>query len=113
MRSEQFLDTNIFLRHLLGDDPAQSPRATAYFQAIDQGLRKVRISDIGVFEVVFTLERGYRRSKTEIQSAVLPLLELPGMLLPRECCFPESASFGKSFVYTSTRTSRLLMRIML
>jgi uncharacterized protein len=89
MRSEQFLDTNIFLRHLLGDDPAQSPRATAYFQAIDQGLRKARISDILVFEVVFTLERGYRRSKTEIQSAVLPLLELPGMLLPRKRKFRE------------------------
>jgi uncharacterized protein len=89
MRSEQFLDTNIFLRHLLGDDPAQSPRATAYFQAIDQGLRRARISDIVVFEVVFTLERGYRRSKTEIQSAVLPLLELPGILLPRKRKFRE------------------------
>ena len=89
MRSEQFLDTNIFLRHLLGDDPAQSPRATAYFQAIEQGLRKARISDIVVFEVVFTLERGYRRSKTEIQSAVLPLLELPSMLLPRKRKFRE------------------------
>jgi uncharacterized protein len=89
MRSEQFLDTNIFLRHLLGDDPAQSPRATAYFQAIEQGLRKARISDIVVFEVVFTLERGYRRSKTEIQSAVLPLLELPGILLPRKRKFRE------------------------
>jgi predicted nucleic acid-binding protein len=89
MRSEQFLDTNIFLRHLLGDDPAQSPRATAYFQAIEQGLRTARISDIVVFEVVFTLERGYRRSKTEIQSAVLPLLELTSILLPRKRKFRE------------------------
>jgi predicted nucleic acid-binding protein len=32
--------------------------------------------------VVFTLERGYRRSKAEIQSALLPLLELPGIVLP-------------------------------
>jgi uncharacterized protein len=89
MRSEQFLDTNIFLRHLLGDDPAQSPRATAYCQSIEQGLRTARISDIVVFKVVFTLERGYRRSKTEIQSAVLPLLELPGILLPRKRKFRE------------------------
>jgi predicted nucleic acid-binding protein len=87
--SKQFLDTNIFLRHLLGDDPAQSERATAYFQAIEQGLSKARISDIVVFEVVFTLERGYRRSKTEIQSAVLPLLELPGIVLPGKRKFRE------------------------
>lgn len=87
--SEQFLDTNIFLRHLLGDDPDFSPRATAYVQAIEQGVRTARISDIVVFEVVFTLERGYRRSKTEIQSVVLPLLELPGILLPRKRKFRE------------------------
>jgi predicted nucleic acid-binding protein len=87
--SEPFLDTNIFLRHLLGDDPAQSPRATAYFQAIDQGLSRARISDIVIFEVVFTLERGYRRSKTEIQSAVLPLLDLPGIVLPGKRKFRE------------------------
>jgi predicted nucleic acid-binding protein len=89
MSEEQFLDTNIFLRHLLGDDPTQSPRATAYFRAIDQGLRRARISDIVVFEVVFTLERGYRRSKSEIQSAVLPLLESPGVLLPGKRKFRE------------------------
>jgi predicted nucleic acid-binding protein len=80
--SEQFLDTNIFLRHLLGDVPEQSHRATAYFQAIEQGVARARISDIVVFEVVFTLERGYRRSKAEIQSVLLPLLELPGIVLP-------------------------------
>jgi predicted nucleic acid-binding protein len=87
--SEQFLDTNVFLRHLLGDHPAQSPRATAYVRAIEQGQRRARISDIVVFEVVFTLERGYRRSKAEIQSAVLPLLELPGIVLPRKRKFRE------------------------
>jgi|SRR3954469_18734676 len=82
--SEPFLDTNIFLRHFLGDDPQHSPRATAYIQAIEQGQRHARISDIVIFEIVFTLERGYRRSKAEIQSALLPLLELPGILLPRK-----------------------------
>ncbi len=87
--SEQFLDTNIFLRHLLGDDPGFSPRATAYFQAIEQGRRRARISEIVVFEVVFTLERGYRRSKAEIQSVLLPLLELPGIVLPGKRKFRE------------------------
>jgi predicted nucleic acid-binding protein len=80
--SESFLDTNILLRHLLGDEPTQSPKATAYVQAIEQGQSRARISDIVIFEVVFTLERGYRRSKAEIQGAVLSLIELPGILLP-------------------------------
>ena len=86
---EPFLDTNIFLRHLLGDEPQQSPRATAYFEAIDEGRAQAHISDIVIFEVVFTLERGYRRSKAEIQAAVLPILELPGILLPRKRKFRE------------------------
>jgi predicted nucleic acid-binding protein len=89
MKSESFLDTNIFLRHLLGNDPAQSPRATAYVQLIEQGRDKARISDIVIFEVVFTLERGYRRSKAEIQAAVLPLIELPGIVLAGKRKFRE------------------------
>ena len=87
--SEHFLDTNIFLRHLLGDEPVQSPRATAYFRALQEGRRRARISDIVIFAVVFTLERGYRRSKTEIQAAVLPLLELPGVVLSGKRKFRE------------------------
>jgi predicted nucleic acid-binding protein len=87
--SERFLDTNIFLRHLLGDVPEQSHRASAYFEAIEQGAARARISDIVVFEVVFTLERGYRRSKAEIQSVLLPLLELPGIVLPGKRKFRE------------------------
>ena len=80
--SEPFLDSNIFLRHLLGDVPEQSHRASAYFEALEQGVARAHISDIAVFEVVFTLERGYRRSNAEIQSVLLPLLELPGIALP-------------------------------
>ena len=77
-----FLDTNILLRHLLQDDPDQSPRATAYLRRIEQGDVQVRISDIVVFEAVFTLQRQYRRSKAEIAQHLLPLLELQGILLP-------------------------------
>src|ERR671926_432204 len=77
-----FLDTNILLRHLLQDHEDHSPRATAYLHRIEQGEIQVRTSEIVIFEVVFTLERGYRRSKREIHDTLLPLLELPGIILP-------------------------------
>lgn len=32
-----FLDTNILLRHLLQDDPQQSPRATAFLLRVENG----------------------------------------------------------------------------
>jgi predicted nucleic acid-binding protein len=89
MSEEPFLDTNILLRHLLGEEPTQSPRATAYVRAIEQGLRQAHISDIVIFEAVFTLEGGYRRSKAEIRSAVLSLVELPGIVLAGKRKFRE------------------------
>jgi len=77
-----FLDTNVILRHLLGDHPQQSPRATAYLRQIEAGKLRVRTSDMVVFEAVFTLERHYRQPKARIQEALLPLIELPGIALP-------------------------------
>ncbi len=77
-----FLDTNIFLRHLLADHPEQSPRATAYLDQIERGQIRVRIADTIIFETVFTLERTYRQPKARIRDVLLPLIELPGIVLP-------------------------------
>ncbi|MCL5025205.1 MAG: PIN domain-containing protein [Chloroflexi bacterium] len=78
----QFLDTNIILRHLLEDHPEQSPRATAYLQRVENGEIELRTADTVVFEAVFTLQRHYRQPKERIREAVLPLIELPGIILP-------------------------------
>lgn len=77
-----FLDTNILLRHLLADHPQQSPKATALLTRIERGELRVRTADTVIFEAVFTLERHYRRPKAEIREALLPLIELPGIVLP-------------------------------
>jgi len=82
MNTILFLDTNIFLRHLRGDRPDFSPRATALLQRIEQGSLKVRTADTVIFETVFTLERVYKKSKEAIRNAFLPLIELPGIILP-------------------------------
>ncbi len=77
-----FLDTNVLLRHLLGDDPVQSPGATSYLGRVERGELRVRTADAVVFETVFTLERRYRQPKAAIRDTVLPLLELSGVILP-------------------------------
>jgi predicted nucleic acid-binding protein len=77
-----FLDTNVLLRHLLQDHPQQSPRSTAYLARVEHGEIKVRTSDTVVFEMVFTLQRQYGVSKADIRDNLLPLLELPGIVLP-------------------------------
>jgi predicted nucleic acid-binding protein len=77
-----FLDTNIFLRHLRQDHPDHSPRATAFLTRIEQGEVKVRTSGTVIFETVFTLERSYHQEESAIRAALLPLIELPGIVLP-------------------------------
>jgi predicted nucleic acid-binding protein len=84
-----FLDTNIIMRHLLGDDPVQSPRATAYLERIERGEVRVCTADTVIFEVVFTLQRHYHQPKEKIRKAVLPLLEIPGILLQGKRRFRE------------------------
>lgn len=82
MTPPPFLDTNVLLRHLLADDPQQSPRATAYLRQVESGEMTVHTSDIVVFETVFTLQRQFGVAKADIREAVLPLLELSGVMLP-------------------------------
>lgn len=82
MMTATFLDTNVILRHLLQDDPEQSPKATAFLIRIERGELKVRASELVIFETVFTLQRRYQQPKARIREILLPLLLLPGILLP-------------------------------
>jgi predicted nucleic acid-binding protein len=77
-----FLDTNVILRHLLGDHPDHSPRATDYLARIERGELSVRTADTVIFELVFTLERSFRQPKARIRDVLLALLALPGIVLP-------------------------------
>lgn len=80
--TEPFVDTNILLRHLVADHPDHSPRATAFLLRVQKGELRVRIADFVLLETVFTLERTYKHTKTDIAAALLPLIRLPGVLLP-------------------------------
>lgn len=81
MADLRFIDTNIFVRHIAGDHPEQSPRATGAFERIERGEESVQTADTVVFETVYTLQRFYRVLRPIIREALLPLLELPGVHL--------------------------------
>jgi predicted nucleic acid-binding protein len=80
--AQQFLDTNILLRHFLHDHPDHSTRASTFLARIERGELQVRISDIIVFECVFLLERRYKQPRTTVRELVLGFLALPGVILP-------------------------------
>lgn len=77
-----FLDTNVLLRHLRQDHFTLSPKATSIIARIEQGDITVRISDIVIFETVFTLQRTYKQSRDRIADAILAIIQLPGIILP-------------------------------
>lgn len=82
MPAPPLLDTNILLRHLRQDHADHSARATAYLAQVERGEIEVRVTETVVFETVFTLEKVYRQERADIRGTLLPLLELPGVLLP-------------------------------
>jgi uncharacterized protein len=77
-----FLDSNILLRHFTQDHPQHSPKATALLRQVEQGALQVRLSEIVLFETVYTLERTYKQSKAHIRQGLLALLALPSIVMP-------------------------------
>jgi len=77
----RLVDTNVFLRHLLGDHPTHSPAATHLIAAIEQGHLVGWTTALTIAEVVFVLagKRTYNQPRSVIRASVLPLVELPNL----------------------------------
>jgi len=69
------LDTNILIRHLTGDPPAQAKRATALLR----GSHELILSDLVLAEMVYVLESFYQVPRTEIAAMARALLALPSI----------------------------------
>jgi predicted nucleic acid-binding protein len=65
-----FIDTDVLVRHLVGDHPEQSPRATAYLASADA----LVLTDVIVAELVFVLESVYRAPRPTIRATIRSLL---------------------------------------
>jgi predicted nucleic acid-binding protein len=107
-----FIDANIFLRHLVQDQPTQSPRATAYLNRVDQGQVDAETSAAVMAEVIFTLERTYRTPKPRIRELVLALLEIAGMSVPDGTAVREALDIyvGRNVSYGDAFTAVLMER---
>lgn len=82
-----FIDTNIFIRHLMADDPVQSPACLALFQAIEREELTVWTSHLVVAEIVFVLSRVYRLERVAIRDVILPILTLPNIKIDQKQMF--------------------------
>jgi predicted nucleic acid-binding protein len=76
-----FVDANIFLRYLAGDDPTKAERCLALFRSAEQGDVNLFTNAVIVAEViyVFSSRSVYQRSGAEVADGLRPLLEIPGL----------------------------------
>jgi predicted nucleic-acid-binding protein len=67
-----FVDTNVLVRHLVGDPPDMAARATAYLRK-ETGLL---VADLIVAETVYVLESFYEVARPEISEAMRALITM-------------------------------------
>jgi Predicted nucleic-acid-binding protein, contains PIN domain len=70
------LDTNILIRHLTGDPPSQTKRATDFLR----GAHELILTDLVLAEMVYVLESFYEVPRTEIAGMARALLALPSIV---------------------------------
>ena len=76
-----FLDTNVFLRFYLGDDKAKADRCKALLKAVASGKKRAITSTMVIAEIVWVLERSYRRPRRDVADFVMSLLAVPHLHL--------------------------------
>jgi len=79
MVEEVLLDTNIILRHALGDDPAHGRQARRLFEQASAGTLRLLVPSLVIAQVVWTLESFYRASREYVAGLLKALLETPGV----------------------------------
>ena len=83
----RFLDTNILLRYLTGDDPRKADACFELLQRIDSGDEEVMTSETVISEVFYVLTRGrggYRVDRAELAERVKPIAAARGLRLPEK-----------------------------
>ena len=77
--SDSFIDTNVIIRLLTGDDPQKQDEAAALFEQVQSGTLTVAAPDTVVADAVYVLSspRLYNLPRTEVQELLRPLVTLP------------------------------------
>jgi len=77
------IDSNVLIRYIVRDDPVQAERARRLLQeeltAEEPGL----ITVAALAKLCWVLRRGYRRSREEIESIVLELMQVEQLVFER------------------------------
>ncbi|KKU25592.1 MAG: PilT protein domain protein [Microgenomates group bacterium GW2011_GWA2_46_16] len=65
----ELIDTNILVRYLTGDNPAQMKEADRAFREAKRGLRVFVLKPLVVAETCYVLESNYKKSRNDVSEA--------------------------------------------
>jgi predicted nucleic acid-binding protein len=82
----RFIDTNIFLRYITGDDPAKASACLALFEKVDSGEEEIATSEAVIAEVAYVLRsrNQYGLNREEVSARLKPLISLRGLRIARK-----------------------------
>ncbi len=77
--SDPFIDTDVIIRLLTGDDPQKQDEAAALFEQVESGTLTVAAPDTVIADAVYVLSspRLYNLPRAEVQELLRPLVTLP------------------------------------
>jgi predicted nucleic-acid-binding protein len=73
------VDTNVLLRFLLGDDPSQSPKASALFRRASEGKERLLLEDGVLAETIWVLEKYIKVPRLEIARQMALVIAIEGV----------------------------------
>jgi predicted nucleic acid-binding protein len=78
--NEAFVDTNVIIRLLTGDDPQKQQASLRVFQDVRDGrlILRTPITTIADAVYVLTSPRHYHKSRADAAALLAPLVKLPG-----------------------------------
>ena len=74
-----FADTNLFLRYLTNDVPAQADAVEGLLRRASEGEVVLCINSLVIAEIVWTLESYYGLPRNSVKDKVLAILNTPGL----------------------------------
>lgn len=78
----QTIDTNVIVRFLVKDQPAQFRQASVWFKEAEQGQRSILVTSLVVAETTFVLESVYQQSRADIAATWQVLLSQKWLKVP-------------------------------
>jgi predicted nucleic-acid-binding protein len=78
----RFVDTNIFLRYLTGDDPVKYIRCKEIFKKAVEGKLILVTSGLVIAELVWTLLSYYKVSKADMVEKISIIISTKGLQIP-------------------------------